>query len=144
PDIFASNHFGYPAPGQSVRPTRADAARSDHRQHFAHSHLDASERSAFGPRRDGALGRRVSERPLRFRWALAAAGPSSGVAISKITRRNLCSRLPLSLEARDRVATARPWLNGFTKSRKSAATLNSNSSTSRISTCRDWPSQCRQ
>ena len=73
PDISASNHFGGPAPGQSLRPTRADAARSDHRQHSAHSHIDASERSASGSRRDGALDRCVSERPLRFRRALPTA-----------------------------------------------------------------------
>src|SRR6267378_2889141 len=73
PDLSASNHFGGPAPGQSLRPTRADATRSDHRQHSAHSHIDASERSAFGPRRDGALDRCVPERPLRFRRSVPRA-----------------------------------------------------------------------
>src|SRR5439155_14595139 len=76
PDISAPDHFGGPAPGQSLRPTRADATRSDHRQHPAHSHLDASERSASGSRRDGALDRRVSERPLRLRRSLPTAGCS--------------------------------------------------------------------
>jgi hypothetical protein len=33
--------------------------------------------------------------------------------------RNICLRLPLSLEAHGPGATARPWLNGFTRSHKS-------------------------
>src|SRR5246500_1878219 len=76
PDISAPNHFGGPAPGQPLRPTRADATRSDHRQHSAHPHIDASERSAFGYRRDGALDRGVSECPLRLRRSLPTAGCS--------------------------------------------------------------------
>src|SRR2546421_9061926 len=48
PDISAPDYFGDSAPGESLRPARADAARSDHRQHFAHSHINASERSAAG------------------------------------------------------------------------------------------------
>ena len=87
PDISAPNHFGGPAPGQSLRPTRADAARSDHRQHSAHSHLDASERSASGSRRDGAVDRCVPERPLRFRRSLPTARSGSGTAITKSKRR---------------------------------------------------------
>ena len=73
PDISAPDHFGGPAPGQSVRPTRVGVTRSDHRQYPAHSHLDAPEWSAFGSRRDGAVDRRVFERPLRFRRALPTA-----------------------------------------------------------------------
>ena len=54
-------------------PLRADATCSDHRQHSAHPHIDASERSAFGYRRDGALDRRVSQCPLRLRRSLPTA-----------------------------------------------------------------------
>src|SRR5207253_1177214 len=54
-------------------PARVDAARSDHCQHSALSHLDAPERSASGYGRDGAVDRRVSERPLRFRRSLPTA-----------------------------------------------------------------------
>src|SRR5207247_1688939 len=73
PDISAPNHFGGPAPGQPLRPTRADATRSDHRQYSAHSHIDAPERSAFGSRRDRALDRCVSECPVRLRRSLPTA-----------------------------------------------------------------------
>src|ERR1700730_15114552 len=73
PDISAPNHFGGPAPGQSLRSTRVDPARSDHRQHSAHSYIDAAERSASGCGRDGALDHCVPERPLRFRRTLSAA-----------------------------------------------------------------------
>src|SRR5947208_5783527 len=73
PDISAPDHFGGPAPGQSLRPARADATRSDHRQHSAHSHIYASEWSAFGSRRDGALDRCVPERSLRFRRSFPTA-----------------------------------------------------------------------
>ena len=66
PDISAPDNFGGPASGQSLRPSRADAARSDHRQHPALSHLYASERSASGSRRDGAMDRCVPECPLAF------------------------------------------------------------------------------
>src|SRR5881398_1554000 len=76
PDISASNHFGGLAPGQSLRSTRADATRADHRQYSSHSHINASERSASGSRRDGAMDRRVSERPLRLRRSLPTAGCS--------------------------------------------------------------------
>src|SRR6266566_7405313 len=73
PDISAPSHFGGPAPGQPLRPTRADAARSDHREYSAHSHIDASERSASGSRRDGAMDGRVSECPLRLRRSFPTA-----------------------------------------------------------------------
>src|SRR5437016_2762469 len=73
PDISAPNHFGGPAPGQSLRPARAYPARSDHRQHSAHSHIDAPKRSAFGSGRDGAVDRCLPERPLCFRRSLPAA-----------------------------------------------------------------------
>ena len=112
PDISAPDHFGGPAPGQSLRPTCADAARSDHRQHSAHSHIDASERSAFGSRRDGAVDRCVPERPLRFHRPLATARPGSGAAATKSrsrkpSRRNLCLGSRSLSEARVRIEMAR-------------------------------------
>ena len=66
---------------QSLCPTRADAACSDHRQHSALSHIDGSERSASGYRRDGAVDRRVPERPHRVRRPLPAACPSLNARI---------------------------------------------------------------
>ena len=83
PDISAPDHFGSSAPAQSLCPARTDAACSDHRQHPAHSHSDASERSASGDRRDRALDCRVFERPFRFRRSLAGAHSSSGRSINK-------------------------------------------------------------
>src|SRR5437764_6402488 len=53
--------------------TRADATRSDHREYSACSHIDASERSAFGSRRDSAVDRRVSECPVRLCRSLPRA-----------------------------------------------------------------------
>src|SRR5262249_15872934 len=54
---------------------------------------------------------------------------------SKTQWRNVCLRLPLSLEAPGLVATARPWLNGFTRSHKNAATPSLSSWTSKTSIC---------
>ena len=53
---------------------------------LALSHPDGSERSASGDRRDGAVDRRVPERPLRLRWALAAARPSLNTRIRNTWR----------------------------------------------------------
>ena len=46
--------------------------------------FDGSERSASGYRRDGAVDRRLSERPLRLWWALAGARPSLNTSTMEI------------------------------------------------------------
>src|SRR5207248_4056982 len=74
--ISAPTDFGGPAREQSLRPARPRPARSGHRQHSALSPIDGSGRSATGSRRDGAVDRRFSERPLGLRGPLAAACPS--------------------------------------------------------------------
>src|SRR4029077_5559029 len=67
---------------------------------------DAPERSAFGPRCDGTLDRRVSERPLRFQWALAAARSGSGAAISSVSKEDFMIRIAII------IGSTRPGRNG--------------------------------
>ena len=83
---IAIDRFRNPASDQPLRPARAHLARSHHRQHLAHSHADGSERSASGYHRDGAVDPRVFERPLRLRWALAAARPSLNTKTRSVWR----------------------------------------------------------
>src|SRR4029077_1038906 len=106
PDISAPDHLGGSVATQSLHPARTDAARSDHRQHSAHSHLDASERSGPGSGRDGAVDRRVPRRPVRVRRSLPTARAGRGASISKISKEEFMIKIAII------IGSTRPGRNG--------------------------------
>ena len=73
--------------GQSLRSTRADAARTDYRQHSAFSPVNGAKRCTACHPRSSAVGSGVLQRSLGLRWPVATTGRGASFTLMKSQRK---------------------------------------------------------